>query len=136
MTEGALVEPLAIGMNACLTGGVRLGDSVAIFGAGCIGLVTLLAAKAYGASQIIVVDILEKRLELAKSLGATVLNGKNCDATAEIMLLTGGKGARVVIDCAGTNTTLTSTVRCAKAGGVIVFVGLAADEINGLSLAD
>ena len=56
--EGALVEPLAIGINAALTGGVKLGDTVLIFGAGCIGLVTLLAAKAYGASQIIVSDVI------------------------------------------------------------------------------
>lgn len=135
MQEGALVEPLAIGLNACLTGGVNLGDSVVIFGAGCIGLVTLLAAKAYGAAQVIVVDVLEKRLEIAKSFGATVLNAKDFDPVAEILSLTGGKGARVVIDCAGTNQTLTSTVLCAKTGGMIVFVGMADDKVNGLSIS-
>lgn len=135
MVEGALVEPLAIGINACVTGGVTLGDDVVVFGAGCIGLVTLLAAKAYGASRVIVVDVLDKRLELAKSLGATVINGKDCDVVSEIMSLTGGKGARVVIDCAGTNPTLTNTVRCAKSGGMVVLVGMAADEVNGLPLA-
>ena len=56
-TEGALVEPLAIGLHACNTGGVKLGQTVAIVGAGCIGLVTLLAAKAYGATRIIVGEV-------------------------------------------------------------------------------
>ena len=67
-TEGALVEPLAIGLHACNMGGVKLGHTVAIVGAGCIGLVTLLAAKAYGATRIIVGDMLDKRLEKAAEL--------------------------------------------------------------------
>lgn len=133
--EGALVEPLAIGINAALTGGVKLGDSVVIFGAGCIGLVSLLASKAYGATQVIVVDIIDKRLSVAKGMGAVTLNAKECDVLAEIRRLTGGSGAQVVIDCAGTNTTLCQTVDAAKAGGTIVWVGLASDTVNGLKVS-
>jgi L-iditol 2-dehydrogenase len=132
--EGALVEPLAIGINAALTGGVKLGDTVVIFGSGCIGLVSLLASKAYGATRVIVVDIIEKRLAVAKGMGAITLNAKECDVTAEIKKLTEGKGAQVVIDCAGTNTTICQTVQVAKAGGTIVWVGLACDCVNGLNI--
>lgn len=132
--EGALVEPLAIGINAALTGGVKLGDTVVIFGAGCIGLVSLLAAKAYGATKVIIVDIIEKRLKVAEGMGAVTLNANECDVLAEISKLTDGNGAQVVIDCAGTNATLCKTIEVAKAGGVIVWVGLAADSINGLKL--
>ena len=131
--EGALVEPAAIGINACLTGGVKLGDTVVIYGAGCIGLVTLLAAKAYGAAKIIVVDLLEKRLETAASYGAVTINTGKCDATKEILALTGGRGADVVIDCAGVNETIKSTVHVAKAAGVIVLVGLGTDRVDGLN---
>lgn len=130
--EGALVEPLAIGINAALTGGVKLGDTVVIFGSGCIGLVSLLAAKAYGATKVIVVDVIEKRLEVARKLGGVTLNAKECDVLEEIKKLTEGNGAQVVIDCAGTNTTLCQTVHVAKAGGTIVWVGLACDTVNGL----
>lgn len=130
--EGALVEPLAIGINAALTGGVRLGDSVVIFGAGCIGLVSLLAVKAAGATQVIVVDVIDKRLSVAAGMGAVTLNARNTDVLTEVSRLTGGKGARVVIDCAGTNTTIGQTVHVAKAGGTIVWVGLATDSVNGL----
>lgn len=132
--EGALVEPLAIGINAALTGGIRLGDSVVVFGAGCIGLVSLLAAKAAGATQVIVVDVIDKRLAVATGMGAITLNAKNVDVLAEVSRLTGGKGARVVIDCAGTNTTIGQTVHVAKAGGTIVWVGLATDTVNGLQI--
>jgi L-iditol 2-dehydrogenase len=132
--EGALVEPLAIGINAALTAGVKLGDTVVIFGSGCIGLVTLLSALAYGATKVIVVDVLEKRLETAKKLGAITVNSAKCDPIEEIMKLTDGKGAPVVIDCAGVNATICATVHVAKAGGTIVLVGLAADKINGLEL--
>lgn len=130
--EGALVEPLAIGINAALTGGVKLGDTVVIFGSGCIGLVSLLASKAYGATDVIVVDIIDKRLEVARKLGAKTLNAKQCDIMAEIGKLTEGKGAQVVIDCAGTNTTICQTIQAAKSGGTIVWVGLAAESVDGL----
>jgi L-iditol 2-dehydrogenase len=132
--EGALVEPLAIGVNAALTGGVKLSDTVVIFGAGCIGLVSLLASKAYGATQVIVVDVIEKRLDVAAGMGAITLNAKECDVLAEIKKLTGGKGAQVVIDCAGTNTTICQTVHVAKPGGTIVLVGLACDSVSGLNI--
>lgn len=130
--EGALVEPLAIGINAALTGGVKLGDTVVVFGAGCIGLVSLLASKAYGATKVITVDVIEKRLSVAKNMGAITLNAKECDVIEEINRLTDGRGAQVVIDCAGTNTTMCQTVEAAKSGGTIVWVGLACDSVSGL----
>ena len=133
--EGALVEPLAIGINAALTGGVKLGDTVVIFGAGCIGLVSLLASNAYGATKVIVVDMIEKRLAAARSMGAITLNSKECDVPAEVKKLTEGKGAQVVIDCGGVNATLCQTVEVAKPGGTIVWVGLASDTVNGLKIS-
>lgn len=132
--QGALVEPLAIGINAALTGGVKLGDSVVIFGAGCIGLVSLLASKAYGATKVIVVDVIDKRLDVAKGMGAITLNATECDVEEEVKKLTDGKGAKVVIDCAGTNATFCQSVHVAKSGGTIVWVGLATDVVNGLEV--
>ena len=75
--EGALIEPLAVGMHAANQGGAHLGQTAVVTGAGCIGLVTLLSLKAMGVSDVIVVDIMEKRLQKALELGATaVINGK------------------------------------------------------------
>jgi L-iditol 2-dehydrogenase len=134
LLEGALVEPLAIGINAALTGGVKLGDTVVIFGAGCIGLVSLLASKAYGATKVIIVDIIEKRLNVARGMGAITLNANKCNVIKEIEQLTDGNGAQVVIDCAGTNTTICQTIDVAKPGGIILWVGLATDSVDGLKL--
>lgn len=132
-TEGALVEPLAIGLHACNMGGVKLGQSVAIVGAGCIGLVTLLAAKAYGATQIIVGDVLDKRLEKARALGAIAINTKEEDFAARVMELTGGRGADVCIDCAGFSATVDSCLSAAKPAGMVIIVGLGQDRVDGFN---
>lgn len=130
--EGALVEPLSVGMHAAAQGNVSLGDQVVILGAGCIGLVTLLACKAYGATDITVVDVIPKRLEFAKKLGATrVINGKEADVVEEIEKLTNGMGVDKVMETAGSPITIAQTPYLVKNGGTIVLVGISAQpEIN------
>ena len=132
-TEGALVEPLAIGLHACNMGGVKLGQTVAIMGAGCIGLVTLLAAKAYGATRIIVGDVLDKRLDKARELGAIAVNTKEEDFVAKVMELTEGRGADVCIDCAGFSATVDSCLSCARPAGMVIIVGLGQDRVDGFN---
>ena len=93
--EGALIEPLAVGLHATGLGNVGLGDEVLILGGGCIGLVTLLSAKARGASKIVVVDLYEKRLNMAKQLGATdVIQAGTENVEERIGELFNGKGRR------------------------------------------
>ena len=70
LEEGALMEPLAVGVHACRRAGVCIGKKVLICGAGPIGLVNLLTAKAMGASEVVITDITDNRLEVAKSMGA------------------------------------------------------------------
>lgn len=130
--EGALVEPLSVGLHATGQGGVKLGDTVVIFGTGCIGLSTLLASKARGASTIIVVDMMENRLEKAKELGATyTINAREINAVERILELTEGKGANVVLETAGAMATVKQTVEVLKIGGTIVMVGMTPkDEVE------
>lgn len=128
--EGALVEPLSVGMHAAKQGNVKLGDSVVILGAGCIGLVTLLACKAFGATDITIVDVIPKRLEYAKKLGATtVINAAETDVLAEIDKITGKKGVDVVIETAGSARTIAQTPYLIKNGGCVVLVGMAPQDI-------
>ncbi|MHB8062007.1 MAG: NAD(P)-dependent alcohol dehydrogenase [Ruminiclostridium sp.] len=128
--EGALVEPLAVGLHAANQGNVKLGDSVVILGAGTIGLVTLLACKANGAADITVVDVIPKRLEFAKKLGATtVINAAESDVFAEIDKLTNKNGVDVVIETAGSARTISQTPYLIKNGGCVVLVGLAPQDI-------
>lgn len=130
--EGSLIEPLAVGFHAASQGDVQPGDTVVILGAGCIGLVTLLACKARGAGTIIISDLVDARLEKAKELGATyVLNGGEVDVLAEIAKITGGKGANKVFETAGSPFTIAQTPHIVSKGGTITLVGLAAvEEIN------
>lgn len=125
--EGALIEPLAVGMHAASQGDAKLGQTAVVTGAGCIGLVTLLALKARGVSKVIVVDIMEKRLEKAKELGADeVINGKEEDTVARIMELTGGRGFDLGIETAGSQITASQLIKGANKGATIVFVGYSA----------
>ena len=127
--EGALVEPLSVGMHAANQGDVKLGDSVVILGAGCIGLVTLLACKAHGATDITVVDVIPKRLDYALKLGATrVINGREADAVGEVDKLTDGAGVDKVFETAGSPITIQQTPYMVKNGGTIVLVGISAQE--------
>lgn len=130
--EGAMVEPLAVGLHANGEGKVELGDTVVIFGTGCIGLSTLVASKARGASNIIVVDMMEKRLDKALELGANyAINAKKENTIEKIMEITKGRGADVVIETAGAIPTVKQTVDVVRRGGTIVLVGMAPkDEIE------
>lgn len=127
--EGALVEPLCVGIHACKQGNVGLGKTVVILGAGCIGLVSLLAAKAAGASKVILVDLFEKRLEYAEKLGADgTINAKTEDVIAEVERMLKGDGADVVIETAGSEKTIYQTPFLAKKGGTVVLVGMAVES--------
>jgi L-iditol 2-dehydrogenase len=132
--EGALVEPMAIGINAAKTGEVSLGQTVLVEGAGCIGLVSLMAAKAYGATTVFVADKIEKRLEKARELGGVAINIDKEDVAEAIMKATNGRGVDVVMDCAGFSGTVKTAVRVCRAGGQIVVVGMGADELDGIPL--
>lgn len=125
--EGALIEPLCVGLHACRQGGVTLGSTVVILGSGCIGLMTAAAAKSMGASEIIVVDLFEKRLEYALKMGATnVVCAAKEDTEDRIARLLGGTGADIVIETAGSEKTVLQTAPLAKSGGTVVLVGLSA----------
>lgn len=128
--EGALVEPLSVGLHAVNQGGVKIGDTVVVFGAGCIGLCSILSSRAMGATNIITVDLIEKRLEKAKKIGsAYTIDASKVDVVEEVLRLTGGEGAHVVIEAAGNAITVKQTVEVVKRGGTIVMVGMAPQDI-------
>lgn len=125
--EAALIEPLAVGMHAAMQGDAHLGQTAVVTGTGCIGLMSILSLRARGVSKIIVVDIMDKRLEHAKKLGADyIINGKNEDAVAKIMELTDGAGFDLGIETAGSQITASQLIKSAKKGATIVFVGYSA----------
>lgn len=125
--EGALIEPLAVGFHAAIQGDAHIGQTAVVTGAGCIGLVSMMALKAMGVSKVYVIDVLDKRLEKAMELGATgVINGRAVDAVAKIMELTGGAGCDLAIETAGTEMTTQQVIKMSKKGATIVLVGYSA----------
>jgi len=127
--EGAMCEPLSVGVHACRRGNVCPGKTVAILGAGPIGLVALMAAKAFGADSVAVTDIKNDNLALAEQLGADVCLNHQASATpAEVGEWLKASlppyGPDIVIDCAGFQSTLQTGIRACVAGGKLVVVGL------------
>lgn len=122
--EGALIEPLAVGFHAAIQGDAHLGQRAVVMGSGCIGLVSMMALKARGVSEVYVVDVMDKRLEKAMELGATaVINGAKEDVAERIRQLTNGDGVDLAIETAGTEITTRQAIQVVKKGATIVLVG-------------
>ncbi len=135
--EGALVEPLSVGLHAAKQAHAAMGKSVLILGVGCIGMMTLIACKAMGASRVIVSDIFEGRLAKAKELGASeAIHAKNEDTVQAIREHTKGAGVDIVIETAGTEATIAQTVKLVKRGGTVVLVGYPPKESVSLDVIE
>ncbi len=133
--EGALIEPLAVGIHAVRIAHVEPGDTVAVLGTGPIGILTIQAARAMGATEIIAVDIKEFRLNLASKSGATkIINAKKLDASLKIKEITRGEGVDKVFETAGSIITTQQTVEVVKKGGTIALIGLATQDIIPLNV--
>ena len=125
--EGALIEPLAVGFHAAQQGGAHMGQTAVVTGAGCIGLVSMMALKALGVTTVYAVDIMEKRLKKAMELGATgMVNGKEADTVSRIMELTEGRGCDLVIETSGTEICARQGIEMLTKGGTLVQVGYSA----------
>lgn len=135
--EGALVEPAAVGFHAAMEAEVKPAKKIVILGAGCIGLMTLQACRSMGATEIIVADVIQKRLDMAKQLGAAyVVNGKEEDTVTRTRELFGDWGADIVFETAGSLVTARQTTQLVSRGGRIMIVGTVPGDtpINFLSI--
>lgn len=124
----SFAEPVTIGIHACRRGEVKAGEYVLILGCGPIGLALIEVARTYGA-HVVAVDVLDSRLETARTLGADVLKG-NDDLLGQVLEQTNQEGAPVVIEATGNTKVIESTVNLVAAGGRIVIVGLVARGVK------
>jgi L-iditol 2-dehydrogenase len=122
--EGALIEPLAVGFHAANQGGAHVGQTAVVFGAGCIGLVSMMALKAEGVSRVYQIDLMQKRLDKALELGADgVINLKERDPVEAVQELTGGQGCDLVIETSGVEAAAQQAIQLTRKGATIVMVG-------------
>ncbi|MEM4704908.1 MAG: zinc-binding dehydrogenase, partial [Candidatus Bathyarchaeia archaeon] len=122
--EAAVTEPLACVLHGVEEANVKLGETVAIIGAGPIGLLHLLTTKKIGVERAIVIDLVEERLEFARKLGAdeTVNAGKE-NVVERVLRLTGGYGADVVIEAIGLPSTWEQALKLVRKGGRVLEFG-------------
>jgi len=123
--EAAMCEPLSVGLWSAARAKVGPGDSVAVLGAGPIGLTALQAAAFYGATTIIVTDFVQFRLDAAKRLGAThAVNLGEADAVPALLELTAGRGVDVSFECAGAIPSTQQCIHITRPGGTVQLVGM------------
>ncbi|KAL6113023.1 sord [Pungitius sinensis] len=126
--EGALIEPLSVGIHACRRAGVTIGSTVLICGAGPIGLVCLLVAKAMGASHVVITDMLPERLTVAKELGADfqlkVNRGVEPQQLAKSVEDLLGAQPHVTIECSGVESSIQTAIYATRSGGAVALVGI------------
>ncbi|MFC4933056.1 NAD(P)-dependent alcohol dehydrogenase [Massilia sp. GCM10023247] len=122
---------MSTGFGGAESGGIRIGDTVAVFAQGPIGLCATAGARLRGASRIIAVDRLPERLAMASRLGADhVIDYSQRDPVEEIMRLTDGVGADVAIEALGTQQTFESCLRCLRPGGTLSSLGVYSGKLT------
>ncbi len=122
---------MSTGFGGAESAQIRIGDTVAIFAQGPIGLCATAGARLRGAALIIGVDGVPERLAMARQLGAdTTINYKNCDPVDEIMRITNGRGVDVAIEALGTQETFESCLRVLKPGGILSSLGVYSGKLT------
>ena len=126
-----LADIASTGISAAESADLQIGDTVAVFAQGPIGLCATAGAKLKGASLIIAVESDPVRMEMAKRMGAdVVINHHKMDASAEIRRLTGGEGVDVAIEALGTQETFESALRAIRAGGTLSSLGVYSGKLS------
>ena len=123
-----IAEPLVIALHGLHRGALKAGEHAAIIGAGPIGLLAAMAAKALGAAPILL-DVVDARLEFARDCGIQfTINTLREDAVARIADITGGRMAELVCECSGANAAIRSTLELVSSAGRITLTGWPAGE--------
>src|SRR3954454_1252326 len=107
---------------------VRPGDTVAVLGLGPVGLSAVQTALVAGASQVVAVDSVEARLDVARQFGATAVHLTEQDPRAEVRALTGGRGVDVAVEAVGDPRALESAIRLTSKAGVVSVIGVYAER--------
>lgn len=127
--EAAMIEPLAVGVHAAKLAELKGGESVAVLGAGAIGLSALQAAKVRGASRVIVSEPIAERRQIALKLGAdAVIDTSAGGVTEQAIAANNGNEPDVVFECAGMPDAFVQAVEIVRTLGTVVFVGIPTED--------
>ena len=125
LEAASMTEPAAVALHALKrAGGGFVGETVVIFGAGPIGLMTAQWARTMGAAQVILFDLIPEKLDMARRLGfQRAFDARGADPIEKVKELTGGHGAEVCVEGAGVPVTLNQAIAAARVGGRVVILG-------------
>ena len=123
--SAAIVEPLAVGLHGLRRGRFSAGETVVVVGFGMVGAAVALMASAVGAGRVIVVEASASRAEAARRAGASDVLAPGEKLRSEVLSLTEGRGADIVLDCTGREAVLPVSVELSRRGGRVVICGLA-----------
>lgn len=133
--EAVLIEPVAVLVHVMELARICVGDTVAVLGAGPIGLLTLTMARLAGATSVIVADRVAHRLQLARELGASCVIQNPAQPIAESILdATRGRGADVVFDAAGSLETINEGIAATRPAGQLVLIGIPSERVLAVDL--
>jgi L-iditol 2-dehydrogenase len=135
LEQAALVEPLSIALHSLVFAQVKLGESVAVFGAGPIGLLTIAVLKLSGAGRIWAIEPVPHRRELARLMGAdAVVDPGAVDPAQQVMQDTSHRGVDIVIDCASKTDMINQCIRALAHGGRVVLTGIPMETQIGVNI--
>jgi len=135
--EGALCEPLSVGVHAARRAGVSPGDTVLVTGAGPIGRCACEAVRAAGATDVVVSDVVPAKLDRARDRGADrTVDVCEADLTAAVGEYADGRGVDCAIEASGASAAVRSAVEAIRRGGAVALVGMAADPEVSLDTLD
>jgi 2-desacetyl-2-hydroxyethyl bacteriochlorophyllide A dehydrogenase len=123
-------DVMGTGYHAVTAAGVRAGDSVAVLGLGPVGLCAVQAALAAGAANVVAIDAVEDRLEMARSFGAEPVHLTEGDPRGHVKKATGGRGVDVAVDAVGHPEALELAIRLARKCGTVSVVGVYAERVE------
>lgn len=128
---GALVEPLTVGVHAAKLASIKFGENVVVFGAGPVGLLAASVAKKFGAFRVMVVDVFDEKLEMAKKIGVAThtFNSKSGNGDTLIAALD-NINPEVVMECSGAGPCIQTAVEILQAGGRYVQIGNCAKPVS------
>lgn len=134
--QGALLEPLGVLIHALDLAKIRLADTVAVLGAGPIGLLAISLAKLSGAACVFATDVVPERVAAARKFGADeAIDARHQDPARWLWEVTRGRGVDVVLECAGASDTPSQAVDAVRPGGRVVLVGIPSDDHIALAAA-
>ena len=129
--HAALIEAVSVAVHAVSLTPLALDDTAVVVGAGMIGLLTLQAVRQAGAGKVIVLDVDDTRLKMAKDLGAThVFNSSDAKVLLEILAETAGRGADVALECVGITAAVKLAIDSVRKGGAVTLVGNVAPTVE------